>query len=254
MSPSRCGIPPAGSRRRYTHGARSPTRISPPRRPSPGAVDRLAAWVDATFPRLKVRIGGAETCLYTSTPDERFVVERHGRIVVAAACNGQGFQLAPETGRARRGARARAGRGERPMSDAVERLDECLSIRDGELFIEGCRDPGVWPAVRHAAPRRLGGPASPKRASPRVRLRLPVAGRVPAAAVDQGELLARASSHSQRRGDGLRRLWPRRARGGAPGGHRAGADLAERADEGRGASGARDPRGCSDHAGQPSPS
>ena len=25
------------------------------------------------------------------------------------------------------------------MSDAVERLDECLSIRDGELFIEGCR-------------------------------------------------------------------------------------------------------------------
>ena len=25
------------------------------------------------------------------------------------------------------------------MSDAVERLDECLSIRDGELFIEGFR-------------------------------------------------------------------------------------------------------------------
>jgi diaminopimelate decarboxylase len=25
------------------------------------------------------------------------------------------------------------------MNDAIERLDECLSIRDGELFIEGCR-------------------------------------------------------------------------------------------------------------------
>jgi len=25
------------------------------------------------------------------------------------------------------------------MNDAVERLDECLTIRDGELFIEGCR-------------------------------------------------------------------------------------------------------------------
>jgi sarcosine oxidase len=91
---------PAGGLKAALH-ARGPLTDpdQPPRRPSPGAVDRLAAWVDATFPRLKVRIGGAETCLYTNTPDERFVVERRGRIVVAAACNGQGFQLAPETGR-----------------------------------------------------------------------------------------------------------------------------------------------------------
>jgi sarcosine oxidase len=71
----------------------------PARRPSPGVVDRLAAWVDATFPRLEVEMSGAETCLYTNTPDERFVLERRGRVVVAAACNGQGFQLAPESGR-----------------------------------------------------------------------------------------------------------------------------------------------------------
>jgi sarcosine oxidase len=91
---------PAGGLKAALH-ARGPLTDpdQPPRRPSPGAVDRLAAWVDATFPRLKVRIGGAETCLYTNTPDERFVVERRGRIVVAAACNGQGFQMAPETGR-----------------------------------------------------------------------------------------------------------------------------------------------------------
>jgi sarcosine oxidase len=91
---------PAGGLKAALH-ARGPLTDpdQPPRRPSPGAVDRLAAWVDATFPRLQVRIGGAETCLYTNTPDERFVVERRGRIVVAAACNGQGFQLAPETGR-----------------------------------------------------------------------------------------------------------------------------------------------------------
>jgi sarcosine oxidase len=71
----------------------------PPRPPSTGVVDRLAAWVDATFPRLKLTTSGAETCLYTNTPDERFVLERRGRIVVTAACNGQGFQLAPESGR-----------------------------------------------------------------------------------------------------------------------------------------------------------
>jgi sarcosine oxidase len=91
---------PAGGLKAALHArGRLTDPDQPPRRPSPGAVDRLAAWVDATFPRLKVRIGGAETCLYTNTPDERFVVERRGRIVVAAACNGQGFQLAPETGR-----------------------------------------------------------------------------------------------------------------------------------------------------------
>ena len=71
----------------------------PVRPPNPDVLDRLVAWVEATFPRLGARISGAETCLYTNTPDERFVLERRGRIVVAAACNGQGFQLAPESGR-----------------------------------------------------------------------------------------------------------------------------------------------------------
>ena len=71
----------------------------PGRRPSPEVIDRLAAWVGATFPRLAVAMSAAESCLYTNTPDERFVLERRGPIVVAAACNGQGFQLAPESGR-----------------------------------------------------------------------------------------------------------------------------------------------------------
>ena len=36
--------------------------------------------------------------MYTNTPDEQFILERRGRIVVGSACNGQGFQFAPETG------------------------------------------------------------------------------------------------------------------------------------------------------------
>jgi sarcosine oxidase len=36
--------------------------------------------------------------MYTNTPDERFILERRGRVVAGSACNGQGFQFAPETG------------------------------------------------------------------------------------------------------------------------------------------------------------
>ena len=39
------------------------------------------------------------TCLYTSTPDEEFVLERAGPLVVVSACSGHGFKLAPEIGR-----------------------------------------------------------------------------------------------------------------------------------------------------------
>ena len=42
---------------------------------------------------------GAETCLYTSTSDESFVLERHGRVVVSSACSGHGFKFAPVVGR-----------------------------------------------------------------------------------------------------------------------------------------------------------
>ena len=42
---------------------------------------------------------GVETCLYTNTADEEFVLERHGRIVVGSACSGHGFKFAPAVGR-----------------------------------------------------------------------------------------------------------------------------------------------------------
>jgi sarcosine oxidase len=91
---------PAGGLKAALHARgplTDPDEPGPP--PSADVTDRLAAWVGATFPGLDLPIRGAETCLYTNTLDERFVLERRGRIVVAAACNGQGFQLAPESGR-----------------------------------------------------------------------------------------------------------------------------------------------------------
>jgi monomeric sarcosine oxidase len=40
-----------------------------------------------------------ETCLYTNMPDESFVLERHGRVVVGSPCSGHGFKFAPLVGR-----------------------------------------------------------------------------------------------------------------------------------------------------------
>ena len=58
----------------------------------------VAAWACERFEGLG-DLAGTETCLYTNTADEGFVLERHGRIVVGAACSGHGFKFAPVVGR-----------------------------------------------------------------------------------------------------------------------------------------------------------
>ena len=55
-------------------------------------------WVVSRYPGARRGAAEPETCLYTSTPDERFVLERHGRIVVGSACSGHGFKFAPVLG------------------------------------------------------------------------------------------------------------------------------------------------------------
>jgi sarcosine oxidase len=58
----------------------------------------VAKWAGERFEGLG-DLAGIETCLYTSTADEGFVLERQGRIVVGAACSGHGFKFAPVVGR-----------------------------------------------------------------------------------------------------------------------------------------------------------
>jgi sarcosine oxidase len=70
-----------------------------PGEPDERRVDWLAEWVAARFPFADPAPAGAQTCLYTSTDDERFLFERHGRVVVGSACSGRGFKFAPLTGR-----------------------------------------------------------------------------------------------------------------------------------------------------------
>jgi sarcosine oxidase len=59
---------------------------------------RLADWVANRFSLPRARPVRVETCRYTWSPDESFVIDRRGDVVVASACSGQGFQYAPRTG------------------------------------------------------------------------------------------------------------------------------------------------------------
>lgn len=61
-------------------------------------VREIADWTAERFPHADPEPLGAESCFYTTTDDERFLLERHGRYVVGSACSGHGFKFAPAVG------------------------------------------------------------------------------------------------------------------------------------------------------------
>ena len=74
--------------------------VEPDEDPGPDAA--VAAWVGSWAASRYEGLGEGgrrETCLYTSTADESFVLERRGRVVVGSACSGHGFKFAPVVGR-----------------------------------------------------------------------------------------------------------------------------------------------------------
>jgi glycine/D-amino acid oxidase-like deaminating enzyme len=68
-------------------------------KPDPAIVERIADWVRERLPEVDPRPVDAQTCLYTTTADQNFVLERRGRVVVGSACSGHGFKFAPAIGR-----------------------------------------------------------------------------------------------------------------------------------------------------------
>ena len=74
--------------------------VSPdePGEPDPVLVDRIAEWVARTYPDADPNPVGAETCMYTTTADEHFILERRGKVVIGSACSGHGFKFAPAIG------------------------------------------------------------------------------------------------------------------------------------------------------------
>ena len=59
---------------------------------------RVASYVQRTFPQLDPEPVAFETCLYSTTPDEGFVLDTVGPVVVASPCSGHGFKFGPFTG------------------------------------------------------------------------------------------------------------------------------------------------------------
>jgi sarcosine oxidase len=54
--------------------------------------------VRTRLPGLEPARLGSETCLYTMTADEDFVLDREGPVVVGAGCSGHAFKFGPLLG------------------------------------------------------------------------------------------------------------------------------------------------------------
>jgi sarcosine oxidase len=66
--------------------------------PEPELIERITAWANDTYRLAEPEPAGAETCMYTTTADEGFILERNGRVVVGSPCSGHGFKFAPAIG------------------------------------------------------------------------------------------------------------------------------------------------------------
>jgi sarcosine oxidase len=63
-----------------------------------GRVEAIRAYVRQWLPGVADEPQFGATCLYTTTPDESFVMERRGPIVVGSTCSGHGFKFTPLIG------------------------------------------------------------------------------------------------------------------------------------------------------------
>ena len=67
-------------------------------RPSARSVEIVTEWIQRRFPNANPTPHHIETCIYTNTDDENFILERHGRVVIGSPCSGHGFKFAPLIG------------------------------------------------------------------------------------------------------------------------------------------------------------
>lgn len=67
-------------------------------RADPAGVARLQEYAQRWIPAVDPSAVTTSTCLYTSTPDGHFVIDRAGPITVAAGFSGHGFKFAPAIG------------------------------------------------------------------------------------------------------------------------------------------------------------
>jgi sarcosine oxidase len=73
-------------------------------------------YVERWFPGLDPKPRHKATCIYTNAPDEEFVFERVGPVVVGSTCSGHGFKFTPVVGRL--------------LADLAEGTVERVSVRE----------------------------------------------------------------------------------------------------------------------------
>jgi sarcosine oxidase len=98
-APARYGLPVPDRDDQVKVGEhRAGTVVDPDEREeAPVADSALSSLVAERFPGSAVT--SLETCLYTNTADEDFVLDRDGAVVVGSPCSGHGFKFAPLIGR-----------------------------------------------------------------------------------------------------------------------------------------------------------
>jgi sarcosine oxidase len=69
-----------------------------PGEPEPSLIEQITSWTRGTYRLADPDPVGADTCMYTTTADQSFVLERRGRVVVGSPCSGHGFKFAPSIG------------------------------------------------------------------------------------------------------------------------------------------------------------
>jgi sarcosine oxidase len=65
--------------------------------PDPDRLAQVEAWGRRRFAQL-IPTDPPETCLYTNTPDNDYVLDRVGAIVIGSPCSGHGFKASPIVG------------------------------------------------------------------------------------------------------------------------------------------------------------
>lgn len=79
----------------------SPDRINRRFGAGPNDEGGLAAVVERFFPYATRRVKKGSVCMYTKTPDEDFIIDRHpehGHVLIVSACSGHGFKFAGAIG------------------------------------------------------------------------------------------------------------------------------------------------------------
>ena len=67
-------------------------------KPEPRLIEQIVNWTRQTYRLAEPNPVATDTCLYTTTPDETFILERRGRLVIGSPCSGHGFKFAPAIG------------------------------------------------------------------------------------------------------------------------------------------------------------